>query len=116
MNKKSWTALLFILWAMLLFKSILAMQSHDLSPTAHYYGEMIKNTWQGQFNFDLWIHTVLLAGWIFYRENSKVVGVICGLATIYFGALFSLLYLIFVFIRAESDTDVLHKTDRVITS
>ena len=114
MKKQIMISVLGILWALLLIKSILAMQSHDLSPTAHYYGEMLRNTWQGQFNFDLWIHTVVLACWIFFRENSKVVGVICGLATIYFGALFSLLYLILAFIRAKSDSQRHLKDDNVI--
>jgi len=114
MTKKLSMTVLMILWALLLFKSILAMQSQDLSPTAHYYGEMFKNTWQAQFNFDLWIHTVLLAGWMFYREKSKVVGAICGLATIYFGALFSLLYLILVFIRAKNDADLQLKGGKVV--
>ena len=114
MKKRLWISVLGILWALLLVKSILAMQSHDLSPTAHYYGEMIKNTWQGQFNFDLWIHTLILACWMFYREHSKVVGTICGLATIYFGALFSLLYLILVFIRAKNDSDLHLKGNKVI--
>ena len=114
MKKRLWISVMALLWALLLFKSILAMQSQDLSPTAHYYGEMLANTWQAQFNFDLWIHTVLLAAWIFYREKSKVVGTICGLATIYFGALFSLLYLILVFIRAKNDADLHLKDNKVI--
>lgn len=114
MKKRAWIAVLGILWALLLIKSILAMQSQDLSPTVHYYGAMLTNTWQGQFNFDLWIHTVLLAGWIFYREKSKVIGTICGLATIYFGALFSLLYLILVFIRAKSEADPRLKETKVL--
>ncbi len=114
MKKRLWVSALRILWTLLLFKSILAMQSQDLSPTAHYYGVMLTNTWQGQFNFDLWIHTVLLACWIFYREKSKVIGTICGLATIYFGALFSLLYLILAFIRAKSDAELNLKRNKVI--
>jgi len=114
MNRKLWTTVLGVLWALLLFKSIMAMQSQDLSPTAHYYGAMLKNTWQGQFNFDLWIHTVVLGGWMFYREKSRVVGLICALATIYFGALFSLLYLISAFIRAKTNTDLPMEKSKVM--
>lgn len=116
MKKTLWIALLSIMLVVLILKTIQAAQFHGIGATALYYGEMFKNTWQAQFNVDLWIHTLLFACWIFYRERSKVVGAVCGLACIYLGALFSLFYLIFIFIRAKNDTDLLFKGSKVIVA
>jgi hypothetical protein len=107
-------ALLCILWVIMLMKTILAIQFHDSSPSLHYYGGMLENSWQGHFNTDLLIHSVLIACWIFYREKSKIIGVLCGSAAVYFGAVFSLLYLIVTSIRSNTDMDLFFNGKKTI--
>ena len=99
-------ATLCLLWAFMLVKTLLAMHYHDLGPTMHYYTIMLKNTWQAHFNVDLLIHSVLFACWMVYRVRGKLVGVLCGLGAIYMGAIFTLLYLLVVFVQSKGDLDL----------
>lgn len=114
MKKNLFISLLFILWVVMMIKTILAFQLHGSNVSMQYYGGMLENSWQGHFNTDLLIHSVLLACWIIYREKSKVIGVLCGSAAVYFGAVFSLFYLIVTCIRSNTDTDIFFKGKKTI--
>lgn len=112
MNRKVALSLLCGLWVFMLLKTILAMNYHDLTPTAHFYGIMLDNTWQAHFNVDLLTLSMVFAGWMLYRAKSKVNGLLCALGAIYFGAIFTLLYLIVVLVKSAGDMEMFFRGDK----
>jgi hypothetical protein len=58
--------------------------------------------WRAQFNTDFSLHIVLVALWMFWREPSKAVGLLCALGAMA-GGVFTLLYLLIATFRAGGD-------------
>jgi hypothetical protein len=67
----------------------------------------LSHPWRAQFYADLEAHLVLVAGWIVYRERSKSVGLMCAIATMLLGALFTLPYILIATVRAADGREVL---------
>ena len=110
MRRYIFIAILCLIWVFMIIKTIVAIQYHGMESIAiQYYGIMLENTWQAHFNTDLLIHTVIFACWIFYREKSKVVAVLCGLLSVYCGAIVTILYLIIILIKSKGDSALFFK-------
>ena len=65
-----------------------------------------SHAWRAQFNTDLSLHLILFAIWVFWRENSKLVGLVCALLCV-LGGLFTFLYLAIAAYRARDARSLL---------
>ena len=61
-----------------------------------------SHAWRAQFYTDFSLHILLVAAWVFWREPSKLVGLLCALGTA-LGGVFTLLYLLIASVRAQGD-------------
>ncbi len=59
--------------------------------------------WRAQFNTDFSLHLLLFAIWVFWREKSKVQGLVCALLCL-MGGLFTFLYLLVSLYRAKGSS------------
>lgn len=59
-----------------------------------------SHPWRAQFNTDFVMHIILVSAWIYWREPSKPVGVLCAIGA-FFGAVFTFPYLLISLIRAQ---------------
>lgn len=85
----------------MVYKTIQVSAAQPDSFLAHYFAEMLANSWQSHFNVDLLVHSILFACWIMYREKSPINGMIYGICAIGLGAVFSFLYLLIVFYKSQ---------------
>jgi hypothetical protein len=81
------------LWLILLGKTVVLILRLDDPPSLLFYSEMLKPTWQSQFNLDLLFLIFIFSAWIFFRSSSKTAGLFWGLINIYLGGLFTLAYI-----------------------
>jgi hypothetical protein len=65
-----------------------------------------SHPWRAQFNTDLSLHLLLFGIWVFWREGSKLLGVV-GAVLCVFGGLFTFLYLLVAAFRARGDARAL---------
>lgn len=62
--------------------------------------------WRAQFNTDFFLHLLLFATWVFWREKSKAVGLVCALLCM-LGGMFTFLYLAIAVYLAKGDVKTL---------
>jgi hypothetical protein len=62
--------------------------------------------WRAQFYTDFTLHVLPIAAWMIWREQSKVVGILCAVGAAA-GGLFTLLYLLVATYRARGDVRAL---------
>jgi uncharacterized membrane protein len=65
-----------------------------------------SHAWRAQFNTDFSIHLLLFSIWVFWREESKAVGLVSALLCM-LGGVFTLLYLLTAIHRAEGNVKTL---------
>jgi len=83
--------LLALLWAALVIITWRAL--HELgSDGGMVFVSDFLHPWRAQFNTDFSVHLLLLAIWVYWREQSKAVGIACALLCL-LGGLFTLPYL-----------------------
>lgn len=61
-----------------------------------------SHPWRAQFNTDFSLHIVLIALWVFWREQNVLAKVLCGLGC-FMGGLFTFPYLIVSLVRCDGD-------------
>jgi hypothetical protein len=101
--KKIFIGFMTLAWAIMLFKTVQVAAAQSDSFLQLYWSEMLLSSWQAHFNVDLLVHSMLFACWILYRESKLSVSIPCGVAAIYFGAVFSFLYFIVAIFRSKGD-------------
>jgi hypothetical protein len=94
----AWAALAFITW-----RAITLLGSDG----SYIFLSDLAQPWRAQFYTDFVLHVTLVAGWIVWREPSKIVGVLSALACLAGGALVTLLYVFVTTYRAGGDARVL---------
>jgi hypothetical protein len=67
----------------------------------------LRHPWRAQLYLDLELQLLVFAAWVLWRERSLRVGLACAAATMLFGALFTLLYLLFASLKAKGDVRAL---------
>jgi hypothetical protein len=65
-----------------------------------------SHPWRAQFNTDLSLHLLLFAVWVFWREHSKLLGLVCAVLCA-LGGIFTFLYLVVAAYRSRGDARVL---------
>jgi hypothetical protein len=96
-------AALFVAWVLLAFITWRAISELG-SDGSYIIFEDFSQPWRAQYYTDFILHVLLVAGWVFWREQSKAVGAACALACISGGALISLLYVFIATYRAGGDS------------
>lgn len=98
--------LLLIGWALLAFITwrAIALLGSDGS---YIFLSDFSQPWRAQFYTDFILHVMLVAGWVVWREPSKVVGAFCALGCLAGGALVTLLYVLVASYRAGGDSRIL---------
>ena len=105
-SRWTWAAglLLAALWIALVAVTVGALAragpSGAITTILHDFG----HPWRLQFFLDLEIHLVLIACWVVWLEQRWPVKILCAVATIILGALFTLPYLLFRATRAYRDS------------
>jgi hypothetical protein len=66
----------------------------------------LSHPWRAQFNVDFSLHLLLFAVWVFWREHSKSLGLLCAVLCA-MGGLFTFLYLVVAVSRARGDARVM---------
>ena len=66
----------------------------------------LSHPWRAQFNIDFLLHLLLLAVWVFWREHSKLVGLVCAVLCV-FGGMFTFPYLLVAVSRSRGDARAL---------
>ena len=64
--------------------------------------EDFAQPWRAQFNTDFLLHVLPITAWVFWREQSKLTGLLCAVGTT-FGGVFTLLYLFITTFREQGD-------------
>ena len=98
---QSLKAVLIVFWIALTGITIYAILSLGSESGVVFFTDL-SHPWRAQFNTDFLMHIILFAIWVFYREESKVVGLIAALLSL-LGGLFTFLYLVVAVYRSNGD-------------
>jgi polyferredoxin len=99
--------LLVLLWIAVAAVTLWAVLALGLAAAPVTFVGDLAHPWRAQFYADLEVHLLLLAAWILFREERRAVGVLCGIATLLLGALFTLPYVLLASLRSRGDPKVL---------
>jgi hypothetical protein len=88
-----WVALLLVTWR--------AVDGLGLGGGTVFVSDL-SHPWRAQFNVDFLLHLLLFALWVFWREQSKRIGIVCAVLCI-FGGLFTFPYLLVAALHARGD-------------
>jgi len=92
-----WVALLAVTWR--------AVSELGLGGGNVFFADF-SQPWRAQFNTDLSLHILLFAVWVFWREHSKLLGLVCAVFCA-LGGIFTFLYILVAVSRARGDARVL---------
>lgn len=93
----------YLLLGWLLLATITAWAISSLGvDAANVFFSDFEHAWRAQFYTDFMLHVLPISAWVFWREHSKAVGLLCALGTL-MGGLFTLLYLLVASYRAKGD-------------
>lgn len=90
-------------WTAIVFVTAHALVTLGVSGFVDTVLEDIRHPWRQQFYLDFELHLLLFAGWIAWRERFRASGLVCAVATLLLGALFTLPYLLVTSVRAGGD-------------
>lgn len=94
-------AYLVLGWLLLAGVTVWAVSSLGLEGGKVFFDDF-AHAWRAQFYTDFLLHVLPITAWVFWRERSKTVGLLCALGTT-LGGVFTLLYLLAATYRAEGD-------------
>ena len=92
-------------WIVLVAVSWRAVAEMGLDGGAVFLSDF-SQPWRAQFYTDLSLHLLLFAVWVFWREQSKLVGIACAVLCA-FGGVFTFPYLFVSLLRSQGDTRAL---------
>ena len=94
-------AYLILGWLLLGGVTVWAISSLGLDGGKVFFDDFAHG-WRAQFYTDFLLHVVPVTAWVIWREQSKAVGLLCGVGTL-FGGMFTLIYLLVATYRAGGD-------------
>lgn len=92
---------LIIGWVLLMAVSVQAVSSMGFEGGKVFFDDF-SHPWRAQFYTDFLLHVLPITAWVFWREPSKVTGLLCAVGTT-FGGVFTLLYLFITTFREQGD-------------
>ena len=89
----------FRVFLLVMFVSVAAFTAvttanHGIDVLPIFFGDMMKMTWPGQFNFDFSCFLIMSGLWVSWRHNFSIGGVLLGVVAAFGGALFLSMYLL----------------------
>ena len=81
-------------WLIIAGITVYAVSTLGVNFLQYFFGDMLTNGWRMQFNVDFALHLLLFACWVLWREGVNPTGIICAVL-VFFGGLFSCLYLLY---------------------
>jgi hypothetical protein len=81
-------------WMILFALSVQAVAAMGVNAAGSVFLEQFGHAWPAQFGADFSIHLLLVAAWMIWRTPSWIVGIVCAILAINFGALFTLPYIV----------------------
>ena len=92
---------LIIGWCFLTGITIWAVATLGLGGINVFFSDL-SHAWRAQFYTDFLLHVVPITIWVYWRESSRLAGVLCALGTL-MGGLFTILYLLVATFRSGGD-------------
>ena len=92
--------MLILGWLVVAGVTVWAVESLGLPRGLETFLSDLRHPWRAQFYADLELHLLLFAGWIVWREHSRMRGLAFAAATMLLGALFTLPYLLAASLKA----------------
>ena len=83
--------------------SIYAAVAHGVNWPAVFFGDLLSLDWRSQFNADFFIHLLLLATWVSWREGFTAKGYVFGFLSIFMGGMFGFPYLLHATYKSRGD-------------
>lgn len=88
-------------WLLLIGITVQAIRTLGIDAANVFFTDF-EHLWRAQFYTDFLLHVVPVAAWIYWRESSKLTGLICALGTL-MGGVFTLLYVLIATFRVKGD-------------
>lgn len=88
-------------WLLLAGITVWAVATLGLDSANVFFSDY-AHAWRAQFYTDFLLHVAPIAAWVYWREQSKLVGLLCALGTL-MGGVFTLLYVLVATFRADGD-------------
>ena len=89
-------ALLLVILVAVVVYTIPVLLNHGLTLFAHFFGDIAKMGWPGQFNMDFLGFLILSAFWTAWRNQFSAGGFGLGVLAFFFGAPFLTTYLLYL--------------------
>ncbi|AXE63645.1 hypothetical protein BBF93_04970 [Hyphomonas sp. CACIAM 19H1] len=81
-------------WIAMLIMSVRAITGLGADTAGDVFFADLAHPWRGQFNFDLILHLVLMAGWISWREKRFLTGAPFAALSVLTGGVFTFGYML----------------------
>lgn len=92
---------LLVGWCFLTGITMWAVGTLGLEGSAVFFSDL-SHAWRAQFYSDFLLHVVPITIWVYWRETSRLSGVLCALGTL-MGGVFTLLYMLVATFRSGGD-------------
>jgi peptidoglycan biosynthesis protein MviN/MurJ (putative lipid II flippase) len=92
---------LILAWLLLMAVTFHAINTLGLEGGKVFFDDFAQ-AWRAQFYTDFLLHVLPITAWVFWREPSKIAGLLCAVGTT-FGGVFTLLYLLIATFREQGD-------------
>ena len=95
--------LIIIMWCMFAALCLFVINTAGWDDVNLFFSDISAGSWRAVFNVDFIIHLLLVAGWVAWKEKYSFSGVILAVFCFCGGALFSLLYLLYLSVVNRGD-------------
>jgi hypothetical protein len=87
---------LIVAWCMYITLCLVVIDAIGWDGANLFFSDISAGGWRTLFNVDFIIHLLFIAGWVAWKEKYSPSGMLAALLCICGGALFSLLYLLYL--------------------
>lgn len=90
-------------WVLIMGLTIYIVSVHGFNWPAVFFGDLLNVDWRTQFNIDFLFHLLILFSWVYWREASKLKGLIYGFLSVIMGGMFGFAYLLYASYTAKGN-------------
>ena len=94
-------------WVLIMSLTIYIVSVHGFNWPVVFFSDVLGFDWRSQFNTDFLIHLFILFSWVYWREESKVKGVVYGFLSVIMGGMFGFAYLLYASYAAKGNVKAL---------
>ena len=96
-------ALLVAMWVCIAVYTGIVVAEHGINLFPHFFGDMMKLGWPGQFNLDFLCMLALSGLWTAWRNDFSGAGLVLGVLAFFGGAWFLTTYLLVLIAQTRGD-------------